>query len=97
MNCKPGELACVVRLPENCTPELRPALQEQLLGRVVRVVALDPFATETWTVAEPFTLYLPIACVAGLFPVALGGIEDHLLQPIRGVPVCEEKRDEVPA
>jgi hypothetical protein len=94
MNCKPGDLACVVRLPE-CEPVLRAALQEQVLGRVVRVVALASHAPETWTLAEPFTVDLPISWLAKPFKFELAGLEDNLLQPIRGVPVREEKRDEV--
>ncbi|WP_213761791.1 hypothetical protein [Caballeronia sp. dw_19] len=97
MNCKPDELACVVRLPEVEDADLRVALQEQVLGRVVRVVALIPQTADTWLLADPFTLKLPIAPLEHSFDFQVTGLEDHLLQPIRGVPVCEEKRDEVPA
>ena len=75
MNCKPGDLAIVVKMPR-----LAPACFKQLIGRIVRVVvyrralANRPSFTEyVWQLEEQ----IPI----GRFIVL--GLDDDILRPLR--------------
>ena len=94
MNCKPGDLACVVRMVE-CDPSLEAALRAQLIGKFVRCVSLVPGEPEMWRIADPIPIELPV----GWLPrhVNVISLGDEILQPVRGVPVHDEQLDEVPA
>ncbi|RKE35265.1 hypothetical protein B0G76_1326 [Paraburkholderia sp. BL23I1N1] len=99
MNCKPGDLACVVRVPQS-EPHIEAILREQLIGKFVRVVRLtvgSEGALDAWKILEPVRITLPAGRGTGTMIIDLFGIEDSVLQPVRGVPVHDEQLDEVPA
>lgn len=92
MNCKPGDLAYVVRAdgePEN-------------VGRVVTVVALDSHLTSflgypLWEVESPTPLTGVIYPSGEIVRTNWLVIADANLRPISGVPVFEDRCDEVVA
>jgi len=97
MNCKPGDLACIVRVPK-CEAPIEAALRDQLVGKFVHCVSLgrgDTGALDVWVVRDAVRLELP--CRWGTLKIDLMAIEDFCLQPVRGVPVHDEQLDEVPA
>lgn len=86
MNCKPGDLAYIVKtdIPAN-------------LGAVVQVLSIDISLSNL--IGQPFwtaKACRPLETIYGDF-TDLGTIEDSRLRPISGVPVHEEKTDEVTA
>lgn len=94
MNCKERDLACVVRVPK-CHNELAAALYQQLVGRFVRCVAIAPGTADVWQIEEPIRISVP--CGRIMLVVDLMGVEDELLQPVRGMPVHDKHLDEVTA
>ncbi|WP_321968863.1 hypothetical protein [Paraburkholderia tropica] len=92
MNCKPGDLACIVRVVTG-DPVVEAQLRPLLIGRFVRVVQL--VSAETWELEEPISVSIRIGSVHAQF--TLIGLEDHALQAIRGVPVHYVQADEVAA
>ncbi|WP_321904413.1 hypothetical protein [Paraburkholderia tropica] len=92
MNCKPGDLACIVRIWTG-EPFVEAQLRTQLIGRFVRVVRL--VSPSTWEIAEPIRVTIRIGSQAVEF--VLKGIEDFALQPVRGLPVHDVQADEVSA
>lgn len=94
MNCKPGDLACVIRVPP-CEPEMTAILSQQLIGKIVRVIALTGSLVPTWQLQEPVALILPAGRVT--LHISLMAIADSMLQPIGGGRVHDEQLDEVPA
>lgn len=98
MNCKPGDLAYIVRA--RVTPELS--------GRIVEILRLHVDAAEFivgnryainpigWLVRS--TTPLPTRDVKGqLSWVSQRVVADYILRPISGVPVHDEEHDEVTA
>jgi hypothetical protein len=86
MNCKPGDLALVIRaeLPEN-------------IGIVVEVVERCELFGEGYWLCRART---PRATLNGFGHVVVadsGSVPDSWLRPISGVPVAEEIIDEVTA
>ncbi|WP_454825376.1 hypothetical protein [Paraburkholderia xenovorans] len=94
MNCKLGDMACVVRIPD-CAPDVKAALEAQLVGRFVRCVALATECAASWLIETPIALAVP--CWPTTVEMTLTAIEDFCLQPVRGVPVHDEQLDEVTA
>jgi hypothetical protein len=95
MNCKPGDLACIVRVPA-CEPSIDMPLREQLIGKFVRCVSLELGTTgvlDVWKIREPIRIELPVGNF--MLKIDLAAIEDFCLQPVRGVPVHDEQLDEV--
>lgn len=92
MNCKPGDLACIVRIWTG-EPFVEAQLRTQLIGRFVRVVRL--VSPATLEIAEPISVAIRVGSQTVDF--ILKGIEDFALQPVRGLPVHDEQLDEVPA
>ncbi len=94
MNCKPGNLAFISRLPPQ-TVNLA-FLRDQLLGAVVRVTELKSVEPPIWAIEKPLLIH-----VEGFerFDVNLHltAVEDQYLTPIDGVPLDEEVIDEVTA
>jgi hypothetical protein len=86
MNCKPGDLAYIARLPA--------ALGEpftSLVGRVVTVTEITQVDPIVWRIKTPIVLPFMGA------RIHVTGVEDAYLRPISGVPVYDEVRDEVTA
>lgn len=92
MNCRQGDRAIVVRLFP-CIDEIRKALERDVLGRVVRCVVLTtgPTGMPVWSIGEIITIDM------GFMTYKVEGIEDCLLQPIRGLPITDDLADEVVA
>ncbi|NYT68784.1 hypothetical protein [Pusillimonas noertemannii] len=79
MNCKPGDMAVVVRIGECPTP-VHEAVMRAVIGRIVTVVSLyDRQGAATWAIKEPFWLN-----IRGVGKTLVTGIDDSVLQPIRG-------------
>ncbi|CAJ0698746.1 hypothetical protein [Ralstonia holmesii] len=89
MNCKPGNLAYITRLPAG------QCCRTQLMGAVVRVTQLKRLDPPLWAMEKPLVLHVDF----GFFElkIHLTAIEDEYLTPIDGVPVEEEQTDEVTA
>lgn len=86
MNCKPGDLAYIVRSEIQAN-----------LGAVVEVLSINIELTNI--MGEPFwnvRACRPLEVMHGGL-AELGNIEDRRLRPISGVPMREEERDEVKA
>lgn len=92
MNCKPGDLAMIVRNIEGGSPYQR-EVYALLIGRTVRVLQAGPngFGFDTWSIEEP------ICVVFRRRGIRFVGVEDHTLMPISGIPVTDDVKDEVPA
>jgi hypothetical protein len=92
MNCRQGDRAIVVRLFP-CVDEIRKALERDVLGRIFKCVELTtgPTGLPVWSIGEVITVDM------GFMPFKVVGIEDCLLQPIRGLPVPEQVTDKVTA
>jgi hypothetical protein len=94
MNCKPGDLAYIVRASEFCA---------DCIGRIVKVLGVasgpTPFAPDIacWDVEfvgpEPASIRFQLA--AGSLPGATN-CPDDCLRPINGVRLRDEQLDEVP-
>lgn len=89
MNCKPGDLAIIVRDPivEN-------------VGRVVGVVGVPECLIDApaWSVEAVGGPLVVINIDSGLaYRDTRGGVYDADLLPITGIPVDDEVKDEVPA
>lgn len=69
MNCKPGDLAVVVRT--------HPDERQAAIGKIVRIVSLAPTHQAAWTVDPPVTVPW---CGRR---VTLQHVEDAALRPIR--------------
>lgn len=79
MNCKPGDMAVVVRVGECPTP-FHEAVMRAVIGRVVTVVSMhERKGLPTWGIKEPFWL-----TVRGIGKIHVVGLDDAVLQPIRG-------------
>jgi len=79
MNCKPGDVAVVVRTGTYAT-EYERALLTASLGRIVTVVSVyERAGMWTWKIKEPFWMEVP-----GYSDVHVIGLDDYMLQPIRG-------------
>lgn len=84
MNCQPNDLAVVVGIPQSARPEFN-EVGGKLLGRIVRVTALDPwFNQPVWLIEEPFV----VTYTGG--SVKVEGIGDSVLQPLRNEPDTDE-------
>jgi hypothetical protein len=85
MNCKPGDLAIVVRILSSDNERIR-ALSRLTIGRCVKVVRVEPGALgkPTWWIEEPFLIEFE-----GITRRVVG-LEDETLLPISGIPVGEE-------
>lgn len=94
MNCKAGDLACVVRMADSDS-SMEAALRDQLVGRFVRCVSISPVRSDMWIIQEPVAIQLPI----GWLPreTMVTAIADEFLQPVRGLPVTEGTTDEATA
>ncbi|MBR8344682.1 hypothetical protein [Burkholderia ambifaria] len=91
MNCVPGDLAVIVRVMPGVNG-LAFILSRKLIGHVVRVVSVHSNGyVPTWTIAEPILL------VHNGHRHRFVGIEDSTLQPIRGMHVTSNIRNEVKA
>lgn len=87
MNCKPGDLAIVIRAPG--APEN--------IGRVVKVIdALGEVRGYfCWNVASDSPVAVFNNGVKSM--KAQGGIPDAWLRPVSGLPITDDVEDEVPA
>lgn len=81
MNCKAGDLAIIVKIPQWWLDMAVPEVRRRVLGvtgTVVRCVSLDGgtnvYGMPCWTIEEPLSL--------GLYSIR--SIEDCVLMPIRG-------------
>lgn len=84
MNCQPNDLAVVVGIPQSARPEFND-VGGKLLGRIVRVTALDPcFNQPVWLIEEPFR----VCCTGG--SVLVEGIGDNVLRPLRNEPDTDD-------
>lgn len=92
MNCKPGNLAFIARLPSDAAN--LPFLRDQLLGAVVRVTTLKSGEPPIWAIEKP--LMIRIEGFEGVL-LQLTAVEDQFLTPIDGVPLDEDVLDEVTA
>lgn len=84
MNCKPGDLAIVVRGPSNelLMSETDKYILAHLIGIIITVTTERQFPSVAWFFKEaPLTVSLPDGTV---FKVV--AFYDEMLQPIRGVP-----------
>lgn len=80
MNCKPGDLAIVVRSAGN--DEAR-TLINQLLGKIVRVIRLRPPVDPTCTAIVVWQLEDELTVHFRGMRYQLTGINDECLRPIR--------------
>lgn len=91
MNCKPGNLAFIARLPANLQ-----YCREQLMGAVVRVTQLKSIDPPLWAIEKPLQLHAGDIGFSDL-KINLTAVEDQYLTPIDGVPLDEEQSEEVTA
>jgi hypothetical protein len=85
VNCKPGDLAIVVRVLSSDNERVR-ALSRLTIGRCVKVIRVEPGALgrPTWWIEEPFLIEFE-----GVTRRVIG-LEDETLLSISGIPGSEE-------
>lgn len=80
MNCKPGDMAIIVRIPHSGHAAYISAMR-RALGKVVTVCSVSMVKeVPVWEIQNP--IWLPKSGSSG--HQCITGIEDWLLQPIRG-------------
>lgn len=87
LRCKHGDLAIII----DAASEFK-----DCVGRVVRILGMGPDPA-TWIVAFAGTLPVSIAAYRVGRLTGDAYAPDRFLWPIRGVPVHDDVRDEVPA
>lgn len=87
MNCKPGELAFIIKVGDRGPFQ---KLANQMIGKVVRVLALSH--DDVW-ILEPFQVQA--VCMGCNFSATVLGIADQYLRPIRGEPEADETPTEI--
>ena len=91
LNCRPGDLAVIIRVPFVRPEAFRPTVERHSLGRIVRCVRLTSVndGTMGWEIEQPFDIPY-IGDVITIF-----GISDECLRPIR--PQADDAIDEMVA
>lgn len=88
MNCRPNDLAVVVRASNSADESYR-KYTRRLIGKVVTVTKFEMQGDEVcWSIARPFWMRIDGA------KTLVTGIHDSLLQPIRGLRVTGARSSE---
>jgi len=87
MNCQKNDIAVIVRMLPGAEP-----WEQQYIGRAVKCIALERYKN-----APAWEIYPELDMVFNGCIFKIASVIDYCLQPIRGLPVTKEIREELTA